>query len=874
MRIYNTLVWGWAFSTAVCVSTAHAAPKKETKPSRTVDSGAVSAGVISEAAPRISDTTATPVTFSIADEEIVGGVAGTGSNACNSPQAISGTGVFNFDNATATMDGPAHAACHIYHLDQSQIDHDVWFCWTAPAQACDGKYAISTCGRTAVDTRMAVYSGCGCPSNDTNLLNCRDDECDTQTRLLFTAVPGQQYMIRLGTYVDEPGGTGTFQISCELDPPCDEPLSNCQPQSQSDALNSNRTGFAVAEGFTPTQNGNINSLCWWGTYLTNNNQDCEAATTDSFRVRYFNNSSGLPTGAPIAEFSQTLGNLILEPAFPTGFLINGVANEYEFHATHPNVPVVAGNCYWVEITNQLTNCTWFWELGVTGDGRVVQDGSNGQAPGTYTLSDVIVGDMGFCTNLPIQTEGTACLPPAPPNDNCANRSLISGTGVFNVDTAAATTDGPAHQACLSAGNAGIGRDVWYEWTSTCAGDVVVRTCDSTVVDTKVAVYGDLACPTIATNPITCNDDLCGPDLLQSMVVFSATPNQKFLIRVGSYPEAPGGVIGIAITCGGPNNAACGAGSSNSDCCVGSSSDSPGCAQEGCCELVCACDPFCCEVEWDNDCATDGLGDSGCGAANLCGCASVCGNPNSGSCCTGHIPTPGCDNQACCESVCACDPFCCDTEWDDNCAGGGFVPGCGAAVLCQSLCSGPQPCPSGNVFFVSPPGGAIDARRPHSPGNPNLREGFRVFSITAPTGAQASCFSVAETATFGSPNTITSVVENPLGTYTVSLFRPITAGAGTSITYTPTTGTPSIGCFKSHPANINGDSTAAPVDILDLIDHLNGVRVPPLFVWQCDVDRSNSCLPADIITLIDMLNGANGFIVWNGTSRPVGPAGCP
>lgn len=891
MRARST--WALLVLLAFCGDAAWAMKPlpKLMRPSQAGDVAAVAAS----SADRVSSTGAAPGSGS--SPISVDGVAGAGSDACQTPEAISGTGAFGFDSTSATLDGPAHAACNVFN--ENQIDHDVWFCWTAPAQACSGAYSISTCGRTTVDTRIAVYNGCACPTNDTNLLNCRDDECGTQTRLFFDAVPGQQYLIRMGTFPGEAGGTGTFLINCELEAPCQETISHCQPQDQSDALNSSRTGqpaFLAADGFTPTQSGNVNSVCWWGAYLNRNNQDCEAVTTDSFRIRYFTSVNGLP-GTLIATFSQAGGTLTVDPAYSTGLLVNNVAPEYEFHATHANVPVVAGTCYWIEISNDLTGCTWFWELGLSGDGRAVQDGSDGNGLNGYSLADVLVGDLAFCTNLTIAQEGISCLPPPPSNDNCVNARVISGQGTFIVDTASATTDGPAHSACLSSGQSQIGRDAWFKWTSSCSGDVVVRTCDSTTVDSKVAVYNGTTCPTAVTAPAACNDDLCGQAGLQSMVVFPASLNQQFLIRAGSFPESPGGVIGVAISCGAPNNAACGSGSTNANCCSGSLTDTPGCGDEACCELVCACDPFCCETEWDTDCAGHGLGGSGCGAADLCTCEPVCGSPDSGDCCTAHSPGQfGCNNQACCEAVCACDPYCCDTEWDENCAGAGFlkvcqgttqtcttntdcaagVPcvGCGAGALCSGLCSSAASCPSGTITFVNPPGGAVDARRPYPPGNPSQREGFKVFTVNGPSGAQSSCWSVQETAAFGSPNTISSVVENPSGTYTITLSRVITSGAGTSLTYTPTTGTASRGCFKSHSANVNSDTAAAPVDILHLIDNLNGIRVPPLAIWQCDIDRSGICLPADIITEIDLLNGTNGFIVWNGTSRPTGPGTCP
>ncbi len=56
------------------------------------------------------------------------------------------------------------------------------------------------------------------------------------------------------------------------------------------------------------------------------------------------------------------------------------------------------------------------------------------------------------------------------------------------------------------------------------------------------------------------------------------------------------------------------GSGAGDCC--SANGTPGCNDEACCQAVCECDPFCCDDEWDEMCAGQGLtGD--CGAAVLC-----------------------------------------------------------------------------------------------------------------------------------------------------------------------------------------------------------------------------------------------------------------
>ncbi len=75
----------------------------------------------------------------------------------------------------------------------------------------------------------------------------------------------------------------------------------------------------------------------------------------------------------------------------------------------------------------------------------------------------------------------------------------------------------------------------------------------------------------------------------------------------------------------------------------------GCACETC---VCAIDPTCCTVQWDEGCA------------GLCGtqCGSPCAPP------PGCEPTggPGCGGCACEVCVCAVDAYCCTDAWDALC----------------------------------------------------------------------------------------------------------------------------------------------------------------------------------------------------------------
>jgi hypothetical protein len=147
-----------------------------------------------------------PGTFSIA---CLG--YGTGGDNCADSDPITGEGTFIFDNINATMDGPDHAACE--SAGTQSIDQDVWFCWTA---SCTDTVVIETCGLTLIDTKVSVYDGCACPPTEPNLLDCNDDACPNQSRVSFSAVTGQTYLIRVGIYPGAPGGggTGEFSITC------------------------------------------------------------------------------------------------------------------------------------------------------------------------------------------------------------------------------------------------------------------------------------------------------------------------------------------------------------------------------------------------------------------------------------------------------------------------------------------------------------------------------------------------------------------------------------------------------------------------------------------------------------------------------------
>ncbi len=73
------------------------------------------------------------------------------------------------------------------------------------------------------------------------------------------------------------------------------------------------------------------------------------------------------------------------------------------------------------------------------------------------------------------------------------------------------------------------------------------------------------------------------------------------------PESSGETSATMATCGGASG----------DCCSIIGNGSGACNDDVCCEIVCACDAFCCSSSWDGACATTGFLGSGCGAQLLC-----------------------------------------------------------------------------------------------------------------------------------------------------------------------------------------------------------------------------------------------------------------
>jgi len=182
------------------------------------------------------------------------------------------------------------------------------------------------------------------------------------------------------------------------------------------------------------------------------------------------------------------------------------------------------------------------------------------------------------------------------------------------------------------------------------------------------------------------------------------------------------------------------------------------------------------------------------------------------------------------------------------------------------------CVPGPVQWIDPPSGVVDARSPSLPTNAKSLRGISQLIVAAPAGSnRLDCWALCETAESRRPNSIADVtIEGPFTI--IRLLRPITPGAATRVTYLEDAD--SAGVFISHPANVNGDTVAAPADILDLIDALNAVIALPWGHYSGDLDHSGLIAPADVLEEIDLLNGAGAYEPWLGSTRPSSNASCP
>ncbi len=217
-----------------------------------------------------------------------------------------------------------------------------------------------------------------------------------------------------------------------------------------------------------------------------------------------------------------------------------------------------------------------------------------------------------------------------PNDECSTPQTVSD-GPNSYTNIGATTDGPQEGGLCAVVD--VASDVWFCYEASCTGFVTFNLCAS-AYDTTMAVYEGCACPTAPA--IDCSDDNCEFGL-GSLVSLPAEQGDAFMVRVGGFADAQGDGS-LVILCGEePADTGSVCGGDTGDCF--SQHATPGCSDEGCCRAVCTVDPFCCESEWDDLCVGAAAGICG-------GSFEACTSGSTEPCDTAHVDPGCADEACC------------------------------------------------------------------------------------------------------------------------------------------------------------------------------------------------------------------------------------
>ncbi len=487
-----------------------------------------------------------------------------------------------------------------------------------------------------------------------------------------------------------------------------------------------------------------------------------------------------------------------------------------------------------------------------------------------------------------------------PNDVCAPEGRMEGARLMTTSPPGNTAESDSGRATESPDDPGFGcylndpgrkglQTVWYKFVATHT-KVLLQTCASnaTATDSLLEVFavGDDSTPITQCDsliPVGCGDDFpgCSSSGKNSKVCVRTIPGELYYVMVASKVALlPGTAYRLDITGG----------------------------------AVCELFPF-------NDYCpyafpiTDGTTPFNLSTATMTPPVETCVPPITGvndlwykytATCSGTLTVEACGailgtttNLAIYED-CLCPPIsglpidCRSALEGPNCGPGSELKidavegNCYGIRLADDMDNRPSgslkiscvqaDCPAGPFTFTDPPNGVVDARRPYPPENPSQLEGIQTIKATGPRDALPSCFTLCETATSGAPNSIANIaqlaVEDPPGTftyeYTITLARPITAGAKTTIRYTDLHGGQTILRLVSHPGNVRGDAFTNADDLAALVAAFQSPYFLPFGLYSGDINHSGAMTPADILEEVDLLNDDE----WNGTANPIDDGGCP
>jgi hypothetical protein len=276
-------------------------------------------------------------------------------------------------------------------------NEDNWFTISSTETV---EIVVQTCGMTACDTRLWLYSACPPTNNENqNVISQNDDGCGMQSYLTVTLLAGQSYLLRVGDFSNACTIPITFSIHYNvIVPGCTNPLaSNFNQEATAD------DGSCIIEGCTDATALNYNATA------TVNDGSCEYCEGEGSIV----GTLYLCTFSNDYQVELTINNSAGEQvAYLSG--LTGGAIQYV------DICLVPGECYYAVMHNNTGPNGWFngyfW---VNGNG--VQYINDGLQAGTQTETVQFSID-GTCGPI------SGCMDPNASNYNPA--AQVSGEPCF------------------------------------------------------------------------------------------------------------------------------------------------------------------------------------------------------------------------------------------------------------------------------------------------------------------------------------------------------------------------------------------------------------------------------------------------------------
>jgi len=146
------------------------------------------------------------------------------------------------------------------------------------------------------------------------------------------------------------------------------------------------------------------------------------------------------------------------------------------------------------------------------------------------------------------------------------------------------------------------KDVWFKFVPTEAGVASFSTCFAGSFDTSIVLYTGTPA---ALTEVACNGDGTGDTGCQNFYSkissFGIVVGSTYYLRVGGWngTEFGAGQVSMTFTANPP---VCGVGTDG----CGAVHANPGCSDAVCCNAVCANNPLCCEIGWDQSCVDSAI----------------------------------------------------------------------------------------------------------------------------------------------------------------------------------------------------------------------------------------------------------------------------